>query len=91
MLGTPVLYQKGTASEEVLGGEDYALSFSGSSADKEIREILTKILERPAGLEIMAHAARVRAESLYSVETYVERMTELYSELKSTKNFIDND
>jgi glycosyltransferase involved in cell wall biosynthesis len=91
LLGTPVLYQKGTASEEVLGGEDYALSFSGSSADKEIPEILSKILEKPVELEIMANAARVRAESLYSVDTYIERMTDLYFELKSTKNYIRND
>jgi glycosyltransferase involved in cell wall biosynthesis len=90
LLGTPVLYQRGTASEEVLGGEDYALSFSGISAERDIREILSNLLESPKRFKDMAKAAKIRAESLYSVERYLKQISDLYSELKSSKNFVDN-
>jgi glycosyltransferase involved in cell wall biosynthesis len=78
LLGTPVLYQKGTATEEVLGGDEFSYSYNGNSAASAISDFLETLHERPEKHKDLADKASARAVTLYSPETYLKRMTDLY-------------
>jgi glycosyltransferase involved in cell wall biosynthesis len=80
LLGTPVLYQMGTATEEVLGGDEFAYPYARNSGARAISDFLEIHSEKPHQHRELAERARSRAAILYSPETYLRRMTDLYHE-----------
>ncbi len=81
---TPVLYQSGTACEEVLGSHDTAISFSGFNSINEIASYLEKLLVQPEYFIKIGEQGRAHAQDKYSPDKYVIKMIKTYSSLQES-------
>ena len=82
--GVPVLYQSGTACEEVLGGSDTAISFNGFNAINEIAYYLEKLFDQPDYFIKIGDQGRTYAQEKFSPDVYIDKMINTYSFLQKS-------
>jgi glycosyltransferase involved in cell wall biosynthesis len=82
--GIPVLYQLGTACEEVLGGTETAIAFNGFNAINEIASYLEKLLDQPDYFIKIGDQGRTYAQEKFSPDIYINKMINTYSFLQES-------
>ena len=78
--GKPVLCFDGTALPGIVGAPDVGVSVPMKDASALCKAI-ERLVRSPEELAIRGQAARQRAEALFSVESHVKKISELYREV----------